>query len=143
MRAKKAPQKVRNARRKWVEALRSGKFKQANGVLWAAPGLGRKHETFCCLGVYCRLVDPKFPRAADYEALHTAVFPENVRPKSPIPEMAQGSFAALNDDFGWSFKRIATLIEKNIDLPDVEFEQAIWAARDAALKKRKKELSPW
>ncbi len=37
---------------KWIEALRSGKYKQGKGVL-------RYGDEFCCLGVLCDVVDPK------------------------------------------------------------------------------------
>jgi hypothetical protein len=36
---------------KWVEALRSGDFKQAQGVLHDA-----KTDSYCCLGVLCKVV---------------------------------------------------------------------------------------
>jgi hypothetical protein len=39
-------------KRKWVEALRSGKYEQASGKL-------RVGNKFCCLGVLCDLVDPE------------------------------------------------------------------------------------
>jgi hypothetical protein len=35
---------------KWVEALRSGEFKQAQGTLHDA-----KHDSYCCLGVLCKV----------------------------------------------------------------------------------------
>lgn len=36
----------------WVKALRSGKYKQANSVLYNGKG-------YCCLGVLCRVVGAK------------------------------------------------------------------------------------
>lgn len=36
---------------KWIDALRSGKYKQANGTLHDPVTGG-----FCCLGVYCHVV---------------------------------------------------------------------------------------
>ena len=49
--------------KKWVAALRSGKYKQTNGQL----GRGKLNEncytvepkSFCCLGVLCHVLDPK------------------------------------------------------------------------------------
>lgn len=45
---KRTPQQVRNIKR-WVKALRSGAYKQANGALcqWSPDGT----EAYCCLGV--------------------------------------------------------------------------------------------
>jgi hypothetical protein len=34
----------------WIEALRSGEFKQAQGMLHDT-----KHDSFCCLGVLCKV----------------------------------------------------------------------------------------
>lgn len=44
-------QQARN-RQLWVEALKSGKYKQTIGVLHKIRG---KQESFCCLGVACKL----------------------------------------------------------------------------------------
>lgn len=40
-------------KRKWVKALRSGKYKQGKGHLKDERG------RFCCLGVLCNIIDPK------------------------------------------------------------------------------------
>jgi hypothetical protein len=42
---------------KWLQALESGEWKQADGVLFDGEG-------YCCLGVACRLVDDKHPALA-------------------------------------------------------------------------------
>lgn len=39
-------------KRKWVEALRGGKYEQGRGVL-------RDGSAYCCLGVLCDLIDPE------------------------------------------------------------------------------------
>lgn len=36
---------------KWVNALRSGKYKQAKGTLY-----DEETDGYCCLGVYCKVV---------------------------------------------------------------------------------------
>lgn len=40
-------------KKKWVEALRSGKYKQGEGYLRSAD------DKFCCLGVLCDIVSPE------------------------------------------------------------------------------------
>ena len=37
---------------KWLDALRSGKYKQGRGILRRPDG------SFCCLGVLCDIIDP-------------------------------------------------------------------------------------
>lgn len=76
----------KNIKEKWVAALRSGEYKQANGVLrdeWGG---------FCCLGVLCDL--------ADKEGLPLRVYPPEpdvdwsaVR-AGDVPEPKNGSAAA-------------------------------------------------
>lgn len=60
---------------KWVEALRSGKYKQTReGVLRT-----KDKKEYCCLGVLCKLIDPSILRQID---LHTSELPDNVALKS-------------------------------------------------------------
>ncbi len=50
-------------KRKWVEALRSGKFKQGKGQLYIT-----KDNSYCCLGVFCKINDLpyKYPQLTKY-----------------------------------------------------------------------------
>jgi len=48
---------MNKARKEWVEALRSGKYKQGTGTLHTK--LPDDSEEFCCLGVACDLFYPK------------------------------------------------------------------------------------
>lgn len=118
MRAKKAPQKVRNARRKWVEALRSGAYKQCQGALSREMADGS--EQFCCLGVLGRVIDPTFAdRSAsshlgDWFDIAAGVF-GRIRQR----------LSSMNDNHGLSFEQIAALIEKNIELPPARFSDAM------------------
>jgi hypothetical protein len=43
---------MENIKKRWVEALRSGNYKQTTGCL-------RNGDGFCCLGVLCDIVDPE------------------------------------------------------------------------------------
>ena len=44
----------RDIRDQWIAALRSGEYKQGNGVLHQVSKDGA--ESFCCLGVLCRVL---------------------------------------------------------------------------------------
>jgi hypothetical protein len=97
---------------KWLEALRSGKYKQAEGRL-------KVNDTFCCLGVLCD-ISGLSKWDGDYYLNCVSVLPDEVAEwsglgdKSPNVKEASGrnrSLAGLNDD-GNSFKEIADLIER-------------------------------
>jgi len=42
---------------KWVNALRSGKYKQGNGYLY-----NKEDDSYCCLGVLNKIMPYKYPR---------------------------------------------------------------------------------
>ncbi len=104
--------------KKWIEALRSGKYKQTKGTL--------KDETgFCCLGVLCDLhvknewgglfEDRSFGRS-------TSLPPEIIEwagMRTPIGDFSgTRDLTQCNDgDEGkrLSFKQIANIIEHNVD----------------------------
>lgn len=85
----------------WIDALRSGKYKQGHGMLRTETSEGVE---FCCLGVAQELFDLKHS-SPDYvtpEWLKTAI---------------QVELAYLNDDRNDSFSEIADHIEQKI-LPE-------------------------
>lgn len=111
---------------KWVKALRSGKFKQAQGALAKVSKTG-KVSGHCCLGVLCELAvkakvvkrvinkkNAEVRYGGDY-----ALLPYKVRKWAKL-RLANGgygqadSLAAANDG-GMSFKRIARLIEEKAE----------------------------
>jgi hypothetical protein len=47
------PEVVKENRRRWVEALRSGRYRQGHSVLRGGD------DTYCCLGVACDIIDPE------------------------------------------------------------------------------------
>lgn len=52
---------IKRNRKAWVEALRSGKFKQTRGKLRS------RNAAYCCLGVVCELAEmPKVYRGQEY-----------------------------------------------------------------------------
>lgn len=121
----------------WIEALRSGKYKQGQYRL-------RQNNEFCCLGVACEIYDlihanelPKLKECEDYyENNNNQTLPliigewlgvDDCNPSINIteimmekyPELELYSFektitlAELNDDVQLSFDQIADIIEDN------------------------------
>lgn len=98
---------------KWVEALRSGEYKQTQGRL-------RDSDSFCCLGVLCDLVQPKgWKRLGGSESGYWqhgdayAVLPLNIERSTKLTVEEGGMLALLNDS-GKSFREIAKVIQKKI-----------------------------
>lgn len=93
--------------KKWMEALRSGDYKQGSGYL-------RKLDTFCCLGVLCELKKVDAAARGDVDGLYRYLSPvsssTNINDAGWLTTDQGSCLAALNDS-GWSFKRIADAIE--------------------------------
>lgn len=88
---------------KWVEALRSGKYKQT------CHGL-RAGDRFCCLGVLCDISG--LGEWKDEEYLEEILWlPDQVFEWAGISDVAQSDLAVVNDR-GHSFNAIAERIEK-------------------------------
>jgi hypothetical protein len=126
---KKRPvtKEVMAARKKWVKALRSGKYKQAQYALYRDGG-------FCCLGVACNIDAAEhgknFPPKRCKDDSHVSylkysgLLPPRVANKLEIsadgelPQHARlrgnsyGHLTALNDQARASFKEIALIIER-------------------------------
>ena len=103
----------------WVEALRSGKYKQASGYL------RRSEDSFCCLGVACDLYAQEHPEASWSEEGdvwnffgNAALLPDEVREWIGLAE-EHGRFEATDyystltslNDSGYAFDDIAYVIE--------------------------------
>lgn len=120
----------------WLAALRSGQYKQTTGRLCEP---GKKHDTFCCLGVAANILienghDLKWVEPSDdsfeYDLVNRKGKGDNGQ-LSPIgpkwlakvlqthltkPGMysrVESELIDLNDS-GYSFKKIAKWIEKNL-----------------------------
>ena len=108
-------------RRKWVEALRSGEYRQTTGVL-------RDRDGFCCLGVLCDIAEKGtwiiengsrfFYEGRDLNYFcSAAALPEPVlrlaglRTKAGRISESEGHSLSEMNDAGCSFARIADLIE--------------------------------
>ncbi len=91
-------------KKKWVAALRSGRYKQGEGALKKSGFVDGKKETqYCCLGV----------ARACHLTIQDRTVGEYVKEKF-LPQIIQDDLASKNDSGKWSFKRIATWIEKHL-----------------------------
>lgn len=113
----------RNFKRKWVAALRSGKYKQTISSLYDAGG-------FCCLGVMCALrgakldeMDqvslpgelPNFNELFNIDSDHAEFFSGGGEAWQ-VPYCGEMVYLSeLNDDHRLSFKQIANIIERSVD----------------------------
>lgn len=105
----------KNIKRMWINALRSGKYKQTIGSLRNEPDDGV--YTYCCLGVLTELYAKK--KKFRWERLGSDYLPKVVMKwaglKNMDPELTpDNTCSEANDNMEYSFKRIATLIEKNL-----------------------------
>lgn len=100
---------------KWVDALRSGKYKQGIGQL-------RRGDTFCCLGVACDIAREDLKeewRGEDFDG-NDLILPTSVQMwlgmenRSGFIASIGSKLAAMNDR-GTSFAEIANLIEDHAD----------------------------
>jgi hypothetical protein len=115
--------------RKWVKALRSGKYKQTSGTLQDDVG-------YCCLGVACDVFAKETGkgkwRTADFssgkqfitnfgtdeEMIHEADLPPavmrwfGIRKSDPVLRSRGQTASHVNDVEGWDFDEIASAIER-------------------------------
>lgn len=105
-------------KRKWCEALRSGKYKQATGMLATDDG------GYCCLGVLAQVAIDNgignwdiFYKSSDYLPDEVAQWAgvEDCDPhiRDPRKTGIAGTLAELNDS-GANFATIADVIEKQL-----------------------------
>jgi len=99
-------------KRKWVEALRSGKYRQAQRRL-------RRDDAFCCLGVLCDIAgrgqwrdDGGFIFEGPHDVEHT-VLPVGMNDLVGLGPLDEAHLAEMNDE-GESFAKIADYIEANL-----------------------------
>lgn len=97
-------------KKRWVEALRSGEYKQTKGTL------NMKNTCFCCLGVYADVTDLGTWHGVARQTLtingtthqRTCDLPYTI-----IPQLIQNTLIDMNDN-GKSFTEIADYIEKEL-----------------------------
>jgi hypothetical protein len=93
---------------KWIEALRSGKYKQGRNYL-------RMGDSFCCLGVLCDVDDPSKWRANHF--VSARMYGDNLSclpDYFPLSPRARASLMRMNDVQNKSFEEIADWIEENV-----------------------------
>lgn len=113
---------VKENRAKWVEALRSGEYKQGDTYL-------KMLDKYCCLGVLCDVYEKETGNILEKdEGGGYKVYEETLENLSQVQEWvglesSEGAFQAresipakaltvLNDDYSeWDFDKIADLIE--------------------------------
>lgn len=113
---------------RWVEALRSGDYRQGEA------GLRRGDDEFCCLGVLCDIatkedvvkdVQPAAPGDTGSWTMYdgfAGVLPPSVRAwaglEEPDPRFGldgkDSSLTRLNDEGKYSFQEIADVIEEQL-----------------------------
>jgi hypothetical protein len=100
----------------WIEALRSGNYKQSRIYL-------RHREGYCCLGVLCDL-HPDVDWSKNTSGAVFYPFGVEERDLGNLPDIASSWSGLTNEqknilmsmnDGGKSFEEIADYIEKNID----------------------------
>jgi hypothetical protein len=110
--------------KKWIEALRSGDYEQGKGQL-------KFGDKYCCLGVLCEIavkenIIEKYEhnnKSCYGEEHQLAYLPKKIEvwvgldynPKIIINNNGYNkevSLVSLNDDYGYSFKEIADVLEK-------------------------------
>ena|SRR5258708_25128969 len=90
---------------RWVEALRSGKYKQGKNYLKNDDG------TMCCMGVLCDIIDP-----AGWSIGYRVFWHEEYEcypPHSIIDIRNSNHLGIMNDEDDMNFDQIADWIEKN------------------------------
>lgn len=99
----------KSIKKKWVAALRSGKYKQGKRALVAGRG---KASTYCCLGVLCDIL----PKPAKKGVRHWGenggryFLSRKALALVDLDPIQAGGLAAMNDS-GDSFGQIADYIE--------------------------------
>lgn len=100
-------------KKKWLAALRSGKYKQTNGTL--KKSLPNKKVGYCCIGVACKILN------VDFKKLHRVTTSCPLLKKNDQRILEEKNVGLTVDecrhlssmnDFGESFAQIADYIEK-------------------------------
>ncbi len=101
-------------KKRWIDALKSGEYKQGRGRL-------KDGGSYCCLGVLCDLF---FRETEDTDwgsegmLLSTWFLPVRVKIWSGLesiaPETSKGSLIWLNDDSKWSCNEIVGIIDDQL-----------------------------
>lgn len=99
-------------KKRWLEALRSGEYKQGQRRL------RNNSDEHCCLGVLCDLIDPGAWESGmegyRWKEGHSGLIPDATLDRIGLRSSDQATCARLNDH-GNSFDVIASWIEKYVE----------------------------
>ncbi len=100
---------------KWIEALRSGKYKQGKNWLCYVKG---KTAKYCCLGVLCHINKVPYEKYWDSKKYdgNARIISEELKIKLKMNTQSgqtSGGWLSEMNDNGKSFKEIANVIEKH------------------------------
>lgn len=101
---------IKANRKKWIAALRSGKYKQGRGILY-----NKKNNTFCCLGVAAIVCGVKLDELKSKYSGHLSTHYKPIAIKLGLKYRKEAELIFRNDD-GVSFNTIANDIESWNDL---------------------------
>jgi hypothetical protein len=108
----------KQVRKLWVEALRSGKYQQARGVLSKKLSPSKGGQGFCCLGVLCELAvkykiisEPTLSGNQFFYDGQNEVLSSKVRHWVGLKTILSTCLTSLNDHDKKTFKTIADVIE--------------------------------
>lgn len=106
----------------WLAALRSGKYRQGSGNLRKYDSKAKKSK-FCCLGVLCEVNGVAY-QDYDVYGIKEYLFSTRSKDEEVIPRTwlrkwglnpdLMDDLVSKNDDYEWSFKKIADHIEKKV-----------------------------
>jgi hypothetical protein len=97
----------------WVEALRSGEYKQTTGAL-------QDNSGYCCLGVACRVFIPKDDLVLDKWGVMDGGMPKDDQQNAPewlndinddFKKQTGKELVTLNDSDDFTFDMIADMLE--------------------------------
>lgn len=110
----------KNIKKKWLKALKSGKYHKTTGSLFKKSRKADHKFNYCCLGVLCVVVNPKFQENTDIGTISEKTFPlykkADLTRKGPYefgnhPELNNLMF--LNDDHR-TWKQVIEYIENEL-----------------------------
>ena len=85
-------------KQRWIDALRSGKYKQGESMLRRFEGDdGDTEASYCCLGVLCELENPDSDVIEEYQDEGIELIPEDALDGYGLTDTQQNRLAALND----------------------------------------------
>lgn len=106
----KLTRKQKSTVKAWVEALRSGKYKQGRGTLYVPTT-----KQYCCLGVLCRVTNRRFTHDRGF-SFGDGDYETNITPRTWFSDVTGlrddvvDDCVEMNDADGKSFKQIAARI---------------------------------